>query len=667
MDMFDSSDDEEQVAAAPLSSHEELSHEICNAVYIELMKLKPKVPVTAMHDTNIIIGKEIVVLLADEGSNISAQSVPTNESVRQLQTKIQAAKITNVTYCTVREYLEASSSHSKFDIVVCLFEVEGQGAVRLYSQRLLPKGTFISYGTSEVVKRQYGDNDWIVDSAVYRPILNKESISLVCINKRAARRNQAGALYWPALRSAEHAAQERKLIEDITVTLSAQELRTGTFSTTTHENAVRIMHQHGVCIFPQLFPASEVLQWGEAARHDMKDVIQTLRDKHHVDLLAGVREGEEEVVNVVKDNFHELSMREAYRCDLRNSPRLKAMHAELELPKTLPNTTVSTNKADEKKASNAGYVSTSGAAASLASAVPTADSQTKSARIHAAVERCVANRVTADQASNGTSPELRYHRGLLAVLTDIMNPLFNPATSKSTVPSEVNIEHGNWGKWNFNGPGPGALNAPCVGKMGAVVSLPGCTDQTIHADTPHIFEHVHLPGHYLNLFLPCVMPRSGADVPIAASTLVPADPARTLAIQKAISDAKAKDAEEVYVDEATELRELVCAATGEEKSECFLQGQTAFVVGSHRMSVAAVAMTDADAQPYLEARLVRPHLSAGDALLFDTRILHFGLSNWSHLAVNDAAEKDWRMMLYINYHQQWFNDPKNWNDNAKLF
>ena len=663
MDMFDSSDDEgmDQVTAAPSSEeklHQEFSLALCNAVYIELMKLKPKVPVTAMHDDKVILGKEIAIVVGGESNTANSRLIPSSESIQQLKTKIQAAKITNVTYLPVSEYLQAANTNAKFDIVVALLGVEGQGAMRIYSQCLLPKGVFIAYGASDAVKRQYTDNDWIAETAVFRDIVT--DVSLACVTKRAARRNQAGALYWPTLRSADHITQERKMIEEVTLTLSAQEISTGVFSTATHENAVRIMHQEGVCIFPQLFPAADVLQWGEAARYDMKEAILKLRSSHQVDLLAGVRAGEENTVNVVKDNFHELSMREAYRCDIRNSPRLKTMHSQL--PKTLA---TSAAKAGDVKAAGSKYVSTSDASASLGAATATADTQSKSARINAAVERCVASRVTTAEPSAGTSPELRYHRGLLAVLTDIMNPLYNPATSKVSVPSEVNVEHGNWGKWNFNGAGPGALNAPCVGKMGAVVSLPGCTDQTIHADTPHIFEHVHLPGHYLNLFLPCVHPRSGADLQITPSTLAPAPPATTQVVQK-MPSVNGQE-EEVYVDEATVLREIVAAASAEEKSECFLQGQTAFVVGSHRMSVAAVAMTDADAQPYLESRLIRPHLSAGDGLLFDTRILHFGLSNWSHLAAVDSVERDWRTMLYINYHQSWFNDPKNWNDSAKLF
>merc|ERR1712196_764417 len=58
-------------------------------------------------------------------------------------------------------------------------------------------------------------------------------------------------------------------------------------------------------------------------------------------------------------------------------------------------------------------------------------------------------------------------------------------------------EAGNWGRWNFEGPGPDSGAPPIkAGKMGTIVSMPGCGDQTIHADTSHIFVHTHLPPHY---------------------------------------------------------------------------------------------------------------------------------------------------------------------------
>jgi hypothetical protein len=73
-------------------------------------------------------------------------------------------------------------------------------------------------------------------------------------------------------------------------------------------------------------------------------------------------------------------------------------------------------------------------------------------------------------------------------------------------------------------------------------------------------------------------------------------------------------------------------------------------------------------------RLVRPHLRTGDALLFDCRVLHFGLANEtlsssssSSQGSNQSVAMIKRPIVYVNYHHKWFNDPKNWNDNEKLF
>ena len=135
------------------------------------------------------------------------------------------------------------------------------------------------------------------------------------------------------------------------------------------------------------------------------------------------------------------------------------------------------------------------------------------------------------------------------------------------------------------------------------MSLPGCADQTIHADTSHLFVHTQLPGHYYNLFFPAVSEHDGS------------------------SDLSV--------------------------------GQTAFVVGTHELSLSAKVMTQEGGQEELNRRLIRPHLRAGDALIFDCRILHFGLANQS----SDV----FRPLIYVNHHQTWFVDPKNWNDKERLF
>ena len=161
---------------------------------------------------------------------------------------------------------------------------------------------------------------------------------------------------------------------------------------------------------------------------------------------------------------------------------------------------------------------------------------------------------------------------------------------------------GNYGLWNFDLGGPGAakrrLDASAVG---AVVSSPGAAEQAIHADAPHLFDdRGTLPGHYFNAF---TVGGAAARAPAA--------------------------------------------------------GQTAFVPGSHDLGAcAALTADDGALGARVAAALIRPRLEAGDVLLFDARILHFGLANTS-------GER--RAVLYFNLTEFWYRDPKNWDDGESVF
>jgi hypothetical protein len=679
MDMFGSSDEEDNspgmdADAEHVTPQRVFSDAICNAVHVALVKLKPKAKSVAANDANIILEQEIAIITSKSDQPLASV---VQESAVELISKFDASKVRKVTLFSLEDFLRKGTENQKFDTIVCLFHISDGAQLQHLSAKLMPKGRFMSFSKLDHFS-VYTSNDWLRENEEYcTPYMpsgagpEAADIRIIIVTKRAVHCNQAGALYWPGLRTEAHIVEERKLLENISVTLSAQEVSKGVFSTASHDSVVRIIQEHGVCVFPQIFAAQDVLAWGSAARADMKEAIEKLRARHHVDLLADAEDVH--IDNVVKDNFHELSMREAYRCDLRNTPRMQGMHANL--PKHLPASSAAASAPGAAKTTTAGaYASAEASKAALQSAPDAEVAPTTASKIVAAVDRAVASRAvpaapvgtSAGKAgSAATAPELRYHRGLVGALTQIMNP-----TVASNSWDDVNVEHGNWGKWNFNGPGPGSFTPPCIGKMASVVSLPGCKDQTIHADTAHIFEHTHLPAHYLNFFMPCA-PSDGRDV-ITAQALKPAPTGKMPPPPppRRAEGGAAEDDEEVYVDEEATLRELVSSTTGTTASsagECYYQGQTAFVVGSHRMDVAATAMTHADAQEYLQARLVRPQLSTGDALIFDCRILHFGLSNWSHLKRTPTTEQDWRMMMYVNYHQQWFLDPKNWNDNAKLF
>eukprot|EP00978_Attheya_sp_CCMP212_P043149 scaffold276630_cov56-Attheya_sp.AAC.2 len=131
-------------------------------------------------------------------------------------------------------------------------------------------------------------------------------------------------------------------------------------------------------------------------------------------------------------------------------------------------------------------------------------------------------------------------------------------------------------------------------------------------------------------------------------------------------------------------------------------GGTAVVHGSHSLSVTARLMStetndddddDDDDDDFkhvslstengvsmtqqreeLHRRIIRPSLALGDALIFDCRILHFGLANRCPPPTptpNDSSScvdtSGWRPMLYMNMTHAWFHDPKNWNDRQAIF
>ena len=197
---------------------------------------------------------------------------------------------------------------------------------------------------------------------------------------------------------------------------------------------------------------------------------------------------------------------------------------------------------------------------------------------------------------------LRGNRSVLEIARCAMNP------------SDPSLAPGNFGRYNFDGTGPdGSYQDLSAGVLGSIVSLPHAAEQALHADTPHLFEHVAdppLPPHYINVFTPGCQ-----AVPFV--------------------------------------------------------GPTALIHGSHRIDVVAqyvrndgnnCKMLSSSLQQFHSSiwrQLVRPVLNLGDVLLFDCRILHFGLAN--------AHESIERPLLYTNLTQHWFHDPKDWSDKESIF
>ena len=348
---------------------------------------------------------------------------------------------------------------------------------------------------------------------------------------------------------------EYNLLQSATVSLSVEERTTSQMTEHSIQTAVQSIQENGYCLILGLLKKqqSTCLQYGQAVLNDLHEAATILKQTENVDLYHPL----ESLQN--PKSYRELSMREDCRMDVRDGPHLQQMRA---------------------------------AAAADTTAPPSSSSSSSSWTVTATTDLSLAKEF------------FRGHPDLLQVVR------------RTTNPKDPNLYMGNFGRWNFSGSGPdGSFVDLRVGPIGGIVSLPGAADQALHADSPHLFEHLAtLPAHYINAFTPgCQTEDDGV-------------------------------------------------------------GQTAFIHGSHKLDVTAkffandgnetsanhtMTAGDVHSNQDLWRHLVRPRLTVGDVLLFDCRILHFGLANTS-----TNVE---RPLLYTNMTMHWFQDPKNWDDERPIF
>ncbi|KAL9178813.1 hypothetical protein ACHAXT_003944 [Thalassiosira profunda] len=353
------------------------------------------------------------------------------------------------------------------------------------------------------------------------------------------------------------------------------------------QRATTILRQHGFAVIKGLLFPEQTIPWGNAVLSDFESAVSRLRQRptRPVDLL-NPRTGDDGTSATEPRNYKEVAMREDLRVDLRSGPEMERLRRS---------DNVVANLAIEKQLeenSNDG---------------PT----------------------IVDADNEGTTASWRFHPSILAIIKSTFNP------------RNESLYKGNFGRWNFSGGGRGPDGSPQpfrLGQVGSVLSCPGSADQAIHADTPHLFEHLDcLPCHYCNVFTP------GYEVIDILDN-------------------------QCYQNEFN----LDGIWTGNST-----MGGTAFVQGSHKLSVTTQLLAEDDAddedkasrrRKLLQLRTIRPALEAGDVLIFDCRTIHYGLANTSP---GDPSGKDAnagrRPMLYLNVSQSWFHDPKNWNDRESIF
>ena len=133
-------------------------------------------------------------------------------------------------------------------------------------------------------------------------------------------------------------------INDITISCSYYERITGILSKIHHQQAVRAMNDYGVCIIKDVFDPDFVRKYGDDACADFSETIERIKAQAGVDitaLLNGRQEVQQDACTspVLVNNFYELSMRERGRCDMRLTPRLKALYSAYghkDIPDVLP-------------------------------------------------------------------------------------------------------------------------------------------------------------------------------------------------------------------------------------------------------------------------------------------------------------------------------------------
>jgi hypothetical protein len=523
--------------------------------------------------TEIILNRHVAVL-AGAGGQPSSTS---------LLTRLKAAKFANA---TMINDTSAQQSQGKYFDVVAICDIDSSNMakfMKFVELKLLPGGLLL-LPVALASQYEFRETRWLLHrsnsetgggSKDNTTVSGNGTAVVRSIRKCSVGRNLSGAPYWAKEANKQ---LERELLEQITVAMSVSERSMGLLSDQSHNKAVLALQKHGVVVFRGLFCIWTLMVWGVAAQKDMTHVINALKHKG-LEFLDPHKEGQ------WIENYHEMSMREAYRCDLRNGTEMKKLQAALNHDKT-----------------------SSGDNSDTDSSFPTCSFEDDATD-------------SVDHTGNdiSTFTLLNSHPAIRDVLQQVMNP----------PPENAEVSKGNWGRYNFGayykpGTGPPPVK---VGNIGCVMSVPGCIDQTIHADTAHIYEHIQLPGHYYNLFIPAV------TGPVQTS------------------------------DET---------------------GQTAFIAGSHILDTCTDMMVRECGEAKIEANLLRPQLYCGDALIFDCRILHFGLANQvtkpTSSGPSNGAEdppksnmldyewhEDWRPLLYMNHTQYWFSDPKNWNDAEKLF
>ena len=424
--------------------------EYLNYVFVELLKLKSKVK---LPDSSSFVFQKLEILFVK--SDPCYQSHYLSDLLEKYRGRLSDAGLTNISIIQSSDI----NKDTLCDVLVMLPYVSSLDASENIEKNLIckMKNYLVAGGTlfncldldQSFLKHFFPYEYWNFNKMESITISNRIAVK---VSKRNIACNTSAATYWTGLsQNSNPELRERDLLDELTVACTLAERRESVLTAASRRKAIHALRECGLCIFRGLFPPDCIRAWGDAALGDLEEAMARLRERD-IDLD---RPGEGAFIN----NFYELSMREARRCDLRNGRRMT--HRDVEVTSFH---TVTANKQVPRNKNAYG-------------------SQLRPSYDDMRPKECRGGTVMWD---------VRGHPDVKFVLNEVMNP--NLAEGDDVVAENAK---GNWGRWNFGGSGPEGSHPPLVaGKLGAVCTLPGCLDQTIHADTAHLYPHaqVRLPN-----------------------------------------------------------------------------------------------------------------------------------------------------------------------------
>jgi hypothetical protein len=442
---------------------------LSSALFAELLKLRLNSKV-ALSGEELLLPKHLCVIANDD----------TMSTCQNLIEKLHSVKFDHVEVLTMENSLAAPE---EFDIVLCLWEPEAimgtaNRFIEFLDERIHPSGHLLLSCPATMMLIKSWSFMFIKVTSISSDVEVWRKRSVMC--------NIGAAPYWCGDVAQDTASArltaELNLLELISVPISMSEKQLGVLSDASHQRAVDNLLKHGVCIFPGIFDRDSVMSWGEKSRADMKTILQKLSFKGINILNPTAAE------NPFINNFFELSMREALRCDVRNGPQLKEKsRAVYDYASAVRQAIVVSAKGVHCSSRDAELnIDRIDADIADANSNPSNDlpSYHRSFKyFRSAWGGTIASPLDkppivneSEIASNNSSAwgdifarmpptsNIRYNPAIMAVVSEAMNPRASVA----------GVEMGNWGRWNFEGPGPSAASTFCVGDVGTVMSLPGC-------------------------------------------------------------------------------------------------------------------------------------------------------------------------------------------------